>query len=213
LPYKMIIMILEYHIKNAINCILGEYHYEQDFNPWNELVNVLQLLKSCKRSLKCKITAYIIQEIILDLFDEKCIIPYDPFKILTHFSRKDIFKDIVVKLLQDAFNGSKLKKKILEELEEEDDPLFFIVKQKKVSITFWDIFSHWVNYKDKYGENMYYYEFSKKLDKFVARLIDPFFCNAQERMYLVIRDRFKKAKECDCACMILDAGKCDSREG
>ncbi|CAG8823477.1 34597_t:CDS:2, partial [Gigaspora margarita] len=177
LPYEIIIMILEYHIKNAINGILGKYHHEQDFNPWNELVNVLWLSKSCKQSLEYKITTYIqeiVQEIVLDLFDEKCIIPYDPFKILKHFSRKDIFKDMVVKLLQDAFNGSKLKKEILEELEEEDNPL---------------------------------------LDKFVARLIDPFFCDTQERMYSVIRGRFKKVKECDCACIILDAGKCDSREG
>ncbi|CAG8841842.1 22066_t:CDS:2, partial [Gigaspora margarita] len=86
------------------------------------------------------------------------------------------------KLLQVAFDGSKLKKEILEELEEEDDPLFFIVKQKKV------------DYKDKYGENMYYYKFSKRLDKFVARLIDTFFCDAQEKMYSVIRGRFKRRK-------------------
>ncbi|CAG8837793.1 951_t:CDS:1 [Gigaspora margarita] len=216
LPNEMIIMILEYHIKNTINGILGEYHHEQDFNPWNELVNVLLLSKKYKELLEYKITIYIqeiIQEIVLDLFDEKCIIPYDPFKILTNFSRKDVFKDMIKKLLQVAFDGFKLKKEILEELEEEDDPLFLIVKQKKVPITFWDIFLHWVNYKDKYGENMYYYKFSKILDKFVARLIDTFFCDAQERMYPVIRGRFKKAKECDCAGMIVDAGKRYSREG
>ncbi|CAG8730225.1 21210_t:CDS:2 [Gigaspora margarita] len=190
LSNEMIIMILEYYIKNAINGILGEYHHKQDFNPWNELVNVLLLSKKYKELLEYKITTYIqeiVQEIVLDLFDEKCIILYNPFKILTHFSRKDVFKDMIKKLLQVAFDGSKLKKEIFEELEEEDDPLFFIVKQKKV------------NYKDKYGENMYYYKFSKRLDKFIARLIDPFFCDAQERMYPVIRGRFKKAKECDCA--------------
>ncbi|CAG8818165.1 44374_t:CDS:1, partial [Gigaspora margarita] len=60
---------------------------------------------------------------------------------------------------------------------------------------------------------MYYYKFSKSLNKFVARLIDPFFCDAQERMYPVIRYRFKKAKECNCVNMIVDAGKCYSREG
>ncbi|CAG8836359.1 43504_t:CDS:2, partial [Gigaspora margarita] len=137
-----------------------------------------------KKLLEYKITTYIqeiIQEIVLDLFDEKCIIPYDPFKILTHFSKKDVFKDMIKKLLQVAFDGSKLKKEILEELEEE--------------------------------EYMYYYKFSKRLDKFVARLIDTSFCDAQEKMYSVIRGRFKKAKECDCVGMIVDAGKCYSREG
>ncbi|CAG8688690.1 19442_t:CDS:1 [Gigaspora margarita] len=213
LPNEMITMILEYHIKNAINGILSEYHHEQDFNPWNELVNVLLLSKDYKKLLEYKITQEIVQEIVLDLFDEKCIIPYDPFKILIHFSRKDIFKDMVKKLLQVAFDGSKLNMEILKELEEEDDPLFFIVKQKKVPTTFCDIFLLWVNCKEKYGENNYYYNFSKKLDKFVARIIDPFFCDVQERMYPVIRSRFNKAKVCECAGMIVDAGKCYSREG
>ncbi|CAG8848590.1 23505_t:CDS:1, partial [Gigaspora margarita] len=203
LPNEMIIMILEYHIKNAINGI-GEYHHEQDFNPWNELVNVLLLSKDCKKLLENKIATYIVQEIVLDLFDEKRIIPYDPFKILTHFSRKDVFKDMVKKLLQVAFDDSKLKKEILE---------FFIFKQNKVPITFWDIFLCWVNYKEKYGENMYYYKFSKRSDKLVAEIIDTFFCDVQERMYPVIRDRFNKAKDCDCAGMIVDAGKWYSMEG
>ncbi|KAF0538760.1 hypothetical protein F8M41_007528 [Gigaspora margarita] len=148
IPGEMILMILEFHAENAINCILGKYQYKPDLNPWNELVKVLLLSRRYKELIEKKIT-YIkkiaIHEIVQDLFDKKCIIPYDPFKVLTCFSRCGV-QDIVERLLQDAFDHSKLKNEILENLEKKDYSLFFIDydendEKKKVQITFWNVFS------------------------------------------------------------------------
>ena len=61
-------------------------HQEPDFNPRKKFVNVLVLSKCYKELAEQKISPYI-QDIAQDLFDEKCIISYNPFNILTHFSK------------------------------------------------------------------------------------------------------------------------------
>ncbi|CAG8775843.1 3096_t:CDS:2, partial [Gigaspora margarita] len=61
-----------------------DYQIEGTCDEWVKLVNIelSNIKKITATRLSKKNSSIYIQEIVEDLFDEKCIIPYDPFKIL-----------------------------------------------------------------------------------------------------------------------------------